>query len=137
MEQATIFQMADKLRELQERKKDLEAQTKAVTAEITALDLQLSDAMAEAEVDKFSRNGNTFYLKSRLYASPAAGRKDELFVILKAHGFASLITETINANTLAAFVKEQREICGEDIPKWLGDTINTFEKVSVGIRKSQ
>lgn len=137
MEQNQIFQMADRLRELQEQKKELESQTKAVSAEITQLDLQLSDAMAEAEVDKFSRNGSTFYLKSRLFASPAAGRKDELFSILKARGYGSLVTETVNANTLAAFVKEQREATGEDVPAWLEGTVNTFEKVSVGIRKSQ
>ena len=137
MEENKIFQMADQLQRLQEQKKELEAQTKAVTAEITQLDLQLSDAMAEAEVEKFSRNGNTYYLKSRLFASPAAGRKEDLFVILKAHGYGSLVTETVNANTLAAFIKEQREATGEDIPAWLDGTVNTFEKVSVGIRKSQ
>ena len=133
----SIFLLADRIQLLQERKKDLEGQAKAVAAEITKLDLQLSDAMAEAEVDKFSRNGSTFYLKSRLFASPAAGRKEDLFAILKAHGYGSLVTETVNANTLAAFIKEQREATGEDIPAWLDGTVNTFEKVSVGIRKSQ
>ena len=55
---------------------------------------------------------------------------------LKANGYGSLVTETVNANTLASFIKEQREITGEDIPAWLGDTVSTYEKVSVGIRKS-
>ena len=116
MEQSTIFQMADRLRELQEQKKEREAQVKALTAEIERLDLQLSDAMAEAELAKFTRNGSTYYLKSRLFASPVAGRKDDLMVILKAHGYGSLVTETVNANTLAAFIKEQREATGEDVP---------------------
>lgn len=58
--------MADRLKTLQEQKKDLEAQTKALGAEIAELDEQLSDAMTEAELDRFSRNGSTFYLKSRL-----------------------------------------------------------------------
>ena len=66
--------MADRLKTLQEQKKDLEAQTKALGAEIAELDEQLSDAMTEAELDRFSRNGSTFYLKSRLFASPASGR---------------------------------------------------------------
>ena len=93
--------------------------------------------MAEAELAKFTRNGSTYYLKSRLFASPVAGRKDDLMVILKAHGYGSLVTETVNANTLAAFIKEQREATGEDVPAWLDGTVNTFEKVSIGIRKSQ
>ena len=136
MENTRIFEMADRLKTLQEQKKDLEAQAKALGAEITELDEQLSDAMTEAELDRFSRNGNTFYLKSRLFASPVAGLKDDMMQALKANGYGSLVTETVNANTLASFIKEQREITGEDIPTWLGDTVSTYEKVSVGIRKS-
>ena len=134
MENTKIFEMADRLKTLQEQKKELEAQTKALGAEIAELDLQLSDAMTEAELDRFSRNGSTFYLKSRLFASPAAGRKDEMMQTLKENGYGSLVTET--ANTLASFIKEQREITGEEVPAWLGDTVSTYEKVSVGIRKS-
>ncbi len=136
MEQNLIFQMADSLKALKEQKKELEAQVKALTADITKLDLQLSDAMAEAEVDKFSRNGSTFYLTSRLFASPAAGRKDDMIRALRANGYGSLVTESVNANTLASFIKEQQETTGEDVPDWLRDIVNTFEKVSVGIRKS-
>ncbi len=136
MENTKIFEMADRLKTLQEQKKDLEAQAKALGAEITELDELLSDAMTEAELDRFSRNGSTFYLKSRLFASPVAGLKDDMMQALKANGYGSLVTETVNANTLASFIKEQREITGEDIPAWLGDTVSTYEKVSVGIRKS-
>lgn len=82
MENTQIFEMADRLKTLQEQKKDLEAQTKALAAEIAELDEQLSDAMTEAELDRFSRNGSTFYLKSRLFASPASGRKDEMMQAL-------------------------------------------------------
>ena len=83
MENTKIFEMADRLKTLQEQKKDLEAQTKALGAEIAELDEQLSDAMTEAELDRFSRNGITFYLKSRLFASPASDRKDEMMQALK------------------------------------------------------
>lgn len=136
MENTQIFEMADRLKAMQEQKKDLEAQTKALIASIAELDEQLSDAMAEAELDRFSRGGSTFYLKSRLFASPAAGCKDEMMQALKENGYGSLVTETVNANTLASFIKEQRELTGEDVPAWLGDTVSAYEKVSVGIRKS-
>jgi hypothetical protein len=136
MENTKIFEMADKLKTLQEQKKNLEEQTKVLGAEIEELDEQLSDAMTDAELDRFSRNGSTFYLKSRLFASPASGRKDEMMRALKENGYGSLVVETVNANTLASFIKEQREVTGEDVPAWLGDTVSTYEKVSVGIRKS-
>ena len=135
MNNTEIFNMADRLKALQERKKSLEAEAKALGTEILALDAALSDAMAEAELDRFSRGGSTFYLKSRLFASPVAGRKDEMIRVLKANGYGSLVTETVNANTLASFIKEQHELTGEDVPAWLGGTVSAFEKVSVGIRK--
>lgn len=136
MENTQIFEMADRLKSLQEQKKDLEAKTKALAVKIAELDEQLSDAMSEAELDRFSRNGSTFYLKSRLFASPASGRKDEMMQALKENGYGSLVVETVNSNTLASFIKEQREATGEEVPAWLGDTVSTYEKVSVGIRRS-
>ena len=136
MDNTQIFAMADRLKALQEEKKSLEANAKALGAEIVDLDNQLSDAMTEAELDRFSRSGCTFYLKSRLFASPAAGCKEEMMQALKDHGFGTLVVETVTGNTLASFLKEQREATGEDIPAWLEGIVNTYDKVSVGIRKS-
>ena len=136
MDNTQIFAMADRLKALQEEKNSLEANAKALGAEIVDLDNQLSDAMAEAELERFSRGGCTFYLKSRLFASPAAGSKEKMMQALKDHGFGTLVVETVNVNTLASFLKEQREATGEDIPAWLEGIVNTYDKVSVGIRKS-
>lgn len=135
MENKYIFELADTLKALKEQKKDLEAQTKSLTAEIERIDLELSDAMAEAECERFSRNGSTFYLNTRLYASPIAGRKGEMIMALKANGYGDIVTETVNANTLASFVKEQMALNDDVAPAWLTDVVSTFEKVSVGIRK--
>ena len=131
-----IFIMADKLKDAKDRKKDLEALVKELTAEIEQLDRDLSDAMAEEEVEKFSRNGSTFYLSTRLYASPLAGQKEELFRALRENGFGELITETVNAQTLSSFVKEQAKENGEVVPEWIAEVTNVYEKVSVGIRKA-
>lgn len=97
--------------------------------------MALSDAMAEAECERFSRNGSTFYLNTRLFASPVAGHKEELFQALKDNGFGEIVTETVNANTLASFVKEQMSLNNDEIPEWISEVVSTFEKVSVGIRK--
>lgn len=130
-----IFALADKLKAARDRKKELDAAVKENNAHIAELDTALSDLMAEQEVDKFSRNGTTFYLNSRLYASPAAGRKDELMQTLKDKGYGSIVVETVNANTLASFVKEQKAMNGDEIPEWLDDVISSYEKVTVGVRK--
>ena len=136
MEKLVIFEMADRLKSLKKQKKDLEDSVKAIGSEIEELDRQLSDAMTEAELDRFSRNGSTFYLHSRLYASPSTGRKDAMMQALKQNGYGSLVVESVNSNTLSSFVREQMEANEGNIPSWLGDTISTYEKISVGIRKS-
>ena len=135
MDNTQIFELADQLKAAKEQKKELDAQVKGLGAEIDRLDLALSDAMAEAECERFSRNGSTFYLNTRLYASPVAGKKEELFAALKENGYGSIVTETVNANTLSSFVKEQMAENDEEVPAWLAEKISTFEKVSVGIRK--
>ena len=135
MNNQAIFEMADRLKAAKEMKKDLESQVKEVNAEIETLNHDLSLAMAEEQVDKFSRNGSTFYLHMRLYASPAAGMKDELMQRLKDHGYGSIVTETVNANTLSSFTSEQVQ-CNDDVlPEWLGEVLNVYEKVTVGVRK--
>ena len=108
---------------------------KDVTARIEETDLQLSDAMADAECDRFSRNGNTFYLNTRLFASPMSGCKDNMIFALKNNGYGEIVTETVNANTLSSFVKEQMANNFDEVPAWLAEVVNTFEKTSVGIRK--
>lgn len=135
MDQKEIFEMADELKAAKDEKKALDAKTKEVNARIEQLDRALSDAMADAECDKFTRNGNTFYLNSRLYASPAAGGRDALISALKKNGYGSIVTETVNANTLASFCKEQMASNEDELPEWLSGVVNTFEKVTVGIRK--
>ena len=130
-----IFELADKLKELKDRKKELETEIKALTSEIECTDLELSDAMADAECERFSHGGNTFYLNTRLFASPAAGCKEDLIFALKNNGYSNIVTETVNANTLASFVKEQKNLNADEVPAWLAEVVNIHEKVSVGIRK--
>ena len=53
MENTQIFEMADRLKTLQEQKKDLEAQTKALAAEIAELDeldCIITDWLISAEI---------------------------------------------------------------------------------------
>lgn len=112
MENTKIFEMADRLKTLQEQKKDLEAQTKALGAEIAELDEQLSDAMTEAELDRFSRNGSTFYLKSRLFASPASGRKDEMMQALKENGYGIAFSQAVFSFERMLTAEERNAVAG-------------------------
>ena len=137
MNQEEIFKLADELKERNAKKDELNAELKSVTAEIADIDEKLTQAMTDAELDKFTRNGSTFYLKSRLFASPVAEHKPEFLQALKDNDCGNLITEQVNANTLASWVKEYNELHGTERPEFLSEELlNIYTKVSVGIRKS-
>ena len=132
-----IFKLADELKERNARKDELNAELKSLNVEIAEIDEKLTKEMTDAEVDKFTRNGSTFYLKSRLFASPVAEHKPEFMQALKDNGCSELITETVNANTLASWVKEYNESHGVERPEFLSEELlNIYTKVGVGIRKS-
>lgn len=133
-----IFALADDLVKLRDWKKYLEEQLKAANAEIAETEARLSELMVDEEVPNFSRNGKLFYITSRTYASPAAGRKAELFAWLRENGFGDLVQETVAANSLSAWVREYMEENNlDELPEILSGLVRVYEKTSVGVRKAQ
>ena len=136
MESNDLFALADELRELKETKKRLEDELKTVGLEIDRVDAVLAQRMVDAETQNFTRTGTMFCLISMTRASAAAGRKDELFEALREAGYGDLVYETVNANSLSAFVKEQTTENGDTLPEWLDGLVTVFEKTTVGVRKA-
>ena len=131
-----LFAMADQLRELKETKKYAEQELKEITEEIDRVDAALAERMISTETQNFTRNGTMFCLTNATRASAAAGKKEELFAALRAAGFGDLVYETVNTNSLSAFVKEQTMENEDVLPGWLEGLVNVFEKTTVGVRKA-
>ena len=136
MESNDLFALADELRELKETKKRLEDELKAVGLDIDRVDANLAQRMMDAETQNFTRNGTMFCLTNSVRASATAGRKEELFEALRAAGYGDLVYETVNANSLSAFVKEQTTENRDALPEWLTGLVTVFEKTTVGVRKA-
>lgn len=134
--ETTMFGLAEKLKSLRDRKKGLSKELQDLNSEIEGVDLELSELMAMSETQNFTRNGTMFVLKNVIHASATAGKKDELCATLKETGFGDLVYETVNANSLSAFVKKQTEENDGVLPNWLTGLVNVFEKMSVGVRKA-
>lgn len=133
----TIFELADRLKELKEKKKALEDELKALNAELEATEYELAQMMINEELPSFSRAGTTFYVSTKVYASPLADKKTELFERLKQLGYGDLIYETVNNNTFSAFVKEQMAENDDQLPEWLNGLVSVYEKTSIGMRKAK
>ena len=132
-----MFMLADKLKELKERKNELAEETKENNEEIEKVEYKLSQLMAESETQSFQRAGTLVYLCTKVYASAEKDKKDELYQALKDEGYGSLITETINANSLSAVIKGQMADNDDVLPEWLDGKVNVFDKVTVGLRKTK
>lgn len=143
MDSEKMFELAERLKSLRDQKQETDQLLKRINEQIDETDYRLSELMAESETQNFTRSGTMFYLTTKTRASAVAGSKDELYAALKAHGFGDLVYETVNANSLSSFVKEQIEenaesLCGGDtLPDWLKGLVNVFDKTSVGVKKSK
>lgn len=136
MDTDRMFTLADRLRTLRDEKAEADKRLKEIKEEMDEVDYQLSELMAESETQNFTRTGMMFCLTTKTHASAPAGRKEELFAALRDGGFGDLVYETVNANSLSAFVKEQISENGDALPAWLDGLVNVFEKTTVGVRKA-
>lgn len=131
-----MYELAEQLKQLREEKKDAEQRVKDINAEIDKTEYALVQLMAKTETQNFTRAGTMFSLTTKTRASAMAGRKDELYSALKENGFGDLVYETVNANSLSAFVKEQIAENQDTVPEWLNGLVNVYEQTSVSVRKS-
>lgn len=131
-----MFELADRLKALRDEKKDAEQRVKDINVELDETDTALAQLMTDTETQNFTRSGTMFCLTNTTRASAAADRKDDLFEALRVEGHGGLIYETVNANSLSAFVREQISENDDVLPDWLEGLVTVFEKTTVGVRKA-
>lgn len=136
MENSIDLAMADRLQELRDEKEQLEIALKETNGMIEAVEQDLVAAMVTAELDSFKRNGHTYSLKVDTYTSAKAECKQELFEALRNNDAGDLVQEQVNANSLRAFVKELKANNNDEIPSWIVDYINVYDRTKISVRKS-
>lgn len=136
MENTIDLKMADRLQELRDEKEQLELALKETNGMIEAIEQDLVAAMITAELDSFKRNGHTYSLRVDTFATAKADRKEELFEALRNNNAGDLVQEQVNANSLRAFVKELKANNDDEIPEWIADYINVYDKTKIAVRKN-
>ena len=131
-----MFDLAEQLTTLRDDKERVEDRLKKLNKYIEEVEYNLSSLMALSETQNFTRAGKTFYLTTKTRASAVADNKDALHSALKTQGFGALVYETVNANSLSAFVKEQITENKDTLPEWLDGLVNVYEKTTVGVRSA-
>ena len=116
------------LRRLKDRKEALAAEESEINKQITLIEQsKLPAMMEEAGITKFQVPGiGSVGVKNETFIYVAADNRAKLHETLRRQGNGSLITETVNHQTLQSFVKEQLA-AGNSVP----DEIKlTFVKVA-------
>lgn len=131
-----MYDLAEQLKTLRDEKKEAEQRVKDINAALDDVEYRLATMMADTETQNFTRAGTMFSLTHKTRASAAADRKDELYAVLKSEGYGDLVYETVNANSLTAFVNEQITENDEALPEWLEGLVNVYEQTKVSVRKA-
>lgn len=131
-----MYDLAEQLKSLRDEKKEAEQRVKDINAALDDVEYRLVTMMADTETQNFTRAGTMFSLTHKTRASAAADRKDELYAALKSEGYGDLVYETVNANSLSAFVNEQITENDEALPEWLEGLVNVYEQTKVSVRKA-
>ncbi len=135
MDDSVMFELAERLKTLKNEKKQKELELRNISDMLTEIEAALAEFMTLNETPNFTHGDTSFSLRTSLKASAVAGKKEELYDLLKSSGYGDLVVETVNPSSLSAFVKEQIAENENELPEWLNGLINIFEKSTVSTRK--
>jgi hypothetical protein len=135
IKQDTIFDLADYLKQLKSDRTQMEQDLSDIKAKITETEERLGQLMIEEEMQKFTRAGQTFFLTTQFQCSAVGGKQEELYQVLRDNGAEALIKETVNANSLKAYVKEQIADNDDELPECFEGLVNVYERQIAGMRK--
>ena len=115
-----------------EQRRKLDAESKRLATEIAALDEKLVEQFAQAGIQNIkTKNGQTVYLNREVFAKLIGDHKKALTAFRRA-GLADFVKETVNANTLRAYVREMDEV----LPKGLQPYVDITEVFRMRMRSS-
>jgi prefoldin subunit 5 len=131
---AEFVQMTDELDELKRQQEVIEGQIKELKARMQPVEKQLLETFAEAGVNNISIHGKLLYIHRQIWARPREGNYERACEVLKEIGLEQFVKETVNINTISAYVREQDELGGE-LPKRFDEAFKVDEDYQVRARK--
>ena len=115
-----------------EQRRKIDAESKRLATEIAALDEKLVEQFAQAGIQNIkTKTGQTVYLNREVFAKLIGDHKKALTAFRRA-GLSDFVKETVNANTLRAYVREMDEV----LPKGLQPYVDITEVFRMRMRSS-
>ena len=115
-----------------EQRRKLDSESKRLATEIAALDEKLVEQFAQAGIQNIkTAAGQTVYLNREVFAKLVGDHKKALTAFRRA-GLSDFVKETVNANTLRAYVREMDEV----LPRGLQPYVDITEVFRMRMRSS-
>ena len=115
-----------------EQRRKLDSESKRLATEIAALDEKLVEQFAQAGIQNIkTAAGQTVYLNREVFAKLIGDHKKALTAFRRA-GLSDFVKETVNSQTLRAYVREMDEV----LPKGLQPYVDITEVFRMRMRSS-
>ena len=117
---------------LTDKRRKLEAEVKKLASELVVREERLVEAFAQAGIQNIkTKTGQTVYLNREIFAK-LVGDPKKAHTALRRAGLGDFIKDTVNAQTLRAWVKEMDEV----LPRGLQPYIDVTEVYRMRMRSS-
>ena len=118
--------------DLTEQRRKLEAEVKKLATDLAAREERLVEEFGQAGIQNIkTAAGQTVYLNREVFAKLIGDHKKALTAFRRA-GLADFVKETVNAQTLRAYVREMDEV----LPKGLQPYVDITEVFRMRMRSS-
>jgi hypothetical protein len=132
-----MTEKAKEFRALKDKKEKLEADLKGVNKQIVQVEtIDLPKLMEDNDIEKFSIEGvGTVYVETETYVNVLKDDRDALYSWLREQGHGTLVKDWVFPQTLAAFVKEQKNLAVEEGGHELPEFVKVTEVPTARIRR--
>jgi hypothetical protein len=128
--------LADQLRALLDKKERQKRVAHDLDNDIETAEQRLIKEMRSSGKEQIIRAGYEYSPVTKLKASVLKGQRERLHVALRKKGHGGMIFESINPNTLSAFVEKQMGK-SKKLPVWLSSLVSACEQTTLSVRKAK
>ena len=118
----TVSDLVTEYAELTEKRRKLEAEVKRLATDLAAREEMLVEEFAKAGIQNIkTSSGQTVYLNREIFARLVGDHEEALDAFRRA-GLGDLVKESVNAQTLRAYVREMDEVLPEGLQPYIDVT---------------
>jgi hypothetical protein len=134
----SIEDLCDKYLVARAKRDELKDQLDAAKKELDKVEAKLASTMIDSDENKVSHDGFTFTSSMKVSWKVKSDDKDKLTTLLK-KGAPELVKETVNAVSLASFLRKNEESLESEGAKWWASAkkcLKREESESLSVRKA-